>query len=64
MKHKIHIVKAYMLPVLLYGVELIMPTKTLLKELETFQKTILKQILNMPINTTHSAVYILSGLYL
>ena len=51
-----------MLRVLLYGLELIMPTKTLLKELKTFQKKIIKQILNIPINTADSAVYILSGL--
>ena len=37
---KTHLIKTYMIPVLLYGMELIMPTlnKTLLKELETFQK--------------------------
>ena len=39
-----------------------MPNKTLLKELETFQKKIIKQILNIPSNTADSAVYVLSGL--
>ena len=47
---------------LLYGLELIMPNKTLLNELETFQKKIIKQILNIPSNTADSAVYVLSGL--
>ena len=37
-----------------------MPNKTLLKELETFQKKILKQILNITSNTADSAVYNLS----
>ena len=39
-----------------------MPNKTLLNELETFQKKIIKQILNIPSNTADSAVYVLSGL--
>ena len=59
---KIHLIKTYMIPVLLYGMELIMPNKTLLKELETFQKKIIKQILAVPNNTADPAIYILTGL--
>ena len=57
----LHITRIYDLPVLLYGLELILPNKTLTQRLEIFQKKLLKRLLSVPINTPDSAVYILSG---
>ena len=40
----LHLVKTYLLPVLLYGLELVLPCKTLKNKLETYHKKMLKQI--------------------
>ena len=37
----LHLVKTYVLPVLLYGLELVLPCKTLINKLETYQKKML-----------------------
>ena len=39
----LHLMKTYVLPA--YGLELVMPRKTLINKLETYQKKMLKQIL-------------------
>ena len=57
----LHLLKIYVLPVLLYGLEIILPPNKYLNELEMFHKKILKQILSVPQNTADPAVYILSG---
>jgi hypothetical protein len=56
----IHLLKTYITPVLLYGMELIIPKA--LAQLELFKKRMIKQILSLPTRTADSAVYILSGL--
>ena len=58
----IHLLKTYITPVLLYGMELIIPKATPLAQLELFQKRMLKQILSLPTRTADPAVYMLSGL--
>ena len=37
----LHLVKIYVLPLLLYGPELVLPSKTLINKLENYQKKIL-----------------------
>jgi hypothetical protein len=58
----IHLLKTYITPVLLYGMELIIPKASPLAQLELFQKRMIKQILSLPTRTADPAVYILSGL--
>ena len=57
-----HIVKIYILPVLLYGLEIIQLNKHQIEQLELYQKKLVKQILSVPTNAQDAAVYILSGL--
>jgi hypothetical protein len=56
----IHLFKTYITPVLLYGMEFIIPKATPLIQLELFQKRMLKQILSLPTRTADAAVYVLS----
>lgn len=58
----IRLFKTYITPVLVYGMELIIPKATPLIQLELFQKRMLKQILSLPTRTAGAAVYVLSGL--
>ena len=46
----LHIYKTYITPVLLYGMELLLPSSKPLEQLELFQKRILKQILSLPMS--------------
>ena len=57
----LHLVKTYVLPVLLYGLELVLSCKTLINKQETYQKKMLKQILSLPTSTADVAVYVISG---
>ena len=57
----LHLVKTYVTPVLLYGLELVLPNKTLINKLEVYQKKMLKQLLSLPTSTPDVAVYIVSG---
>jgi hypothetical protein len=53
--------QSYVLPVLTYGLEVIVPINKALATLEIQYKKIIKQILSLPSNTADPAVYILSG---
>jgi hypothetical protein len=55
--------KTYVLPILLYGMEILLPTKTHTAKMDLFQKKILKQILSLPKNAPDCAVYILTGMW-
>ena len=58
----LHLFKIYVTPILLYGLELILPTAIdCLMQIENFQKKMLKQILSLPPNVSDIAVYILIG---
>ena len=57
----LQLVNTYILPILLYGLEIILPGKTLLQKLERYQKKHLKQIVSLLQNTPDCAVYILTG---
>ena len=50
------------IPVLFYGLEVILPTEKALDTLEIQFKKLLKQILSLPCTTADPAVYLLSGL--
>ena len=54
--------KIYILPVLTYGLEVILPKKTLIDKLELFQKRLIKQILTLPNHTSDIALYVLTGI--
>ena len=55
------LLQTYILPVLTYGLEVIVPSKKVLPILETQYRKIIKQILSIPSNTADSAIYMLSG---
>ncbi|CAG2245590.1 unnamed protein product [Mytilus edulis] len=59
----VHLFKTYISPVLLYGMELLLPKTAMLLQLEKFQKRLLKQLLSLPTSTPDPAVYILSEYY-
>ena len=54
----LYLLKIYVLPVLLYGLEIILPPNKYLNQLEMFHKKTLKQILSVPQTTADPAVYI------
>ena len=52
----------YILPILTYGLEIILPNTKLIDKLELFHKKTIKQVLSLPSNVADPCVYILSGL--
>ena len=58
----LHIYKTYVLPILLYSMELLMPSSKPLEQLEMYQKRIIKQLLSLPTRCPDPAVYILTGI--
>ena len=56
----LQLIKTCITPILLYGLELILPNKTLITKLERFQKKLLKQVLSLPQNKPDCAVYLLT----
>ena len=58
----IHLFKIYILPVLLYGMDLLTPQSLDLEKLEKFQKKMLKQLMSLPTNTPDPAINILTGI--
>ncbi|CAC5415022.1 unnamed protein product [Mytilus coruscus] len=58
----VYLYKIYISPVLLYGLELILPTTSSLTLLENFQKKLLKQILSLPTCVADITVNILTGI--
>ncbi|VDI55987.1 Hypothetical predicted protein [Mytilus galloprovincialis] len=57
----LHIFHTYVLPVLTYGLEILLPDKKQLDNIEVFYRKSLKQILSMPTNTADVAIYTLAG---
>ena len=57
----LHIYQIYVLPVLTYGLEILLPDDRQLEPIEVFNKKSIKQILSIPSNTADSAVYALTG---
>ena len=62
-KTKIHILRTYnVLPVLTYGLEVLLSSGGPLVQLDKFMKRTLKQIMSLPVNTPEPVVYVLSGI--
>ena len=57
----IHLLQTYILPILVYGMEVVLPRGKHLDSLEKFYKKYLKLLLSIPVTTADPAVYILSG---
>ena len=57
----IHILQTYVIPILVYGLEVLLPGKTLMLKVERFYQKLLKQILSIPDTAADPSVYILTG---
>ena len=57
----IHLLQTYILPILVYGMEVVLPRGKHLDCLEKFYKKYLKLLLSIPVTTADPAVYILFG---
>ncbi|CAC5388658.1 unnamed protein product [Mytilus coruscus] len=57
----ITILNTYVIPILTYGLEILLPTGRILDSIYQFHKQTIKQILSLAKNTADPAVYILSG---
>ena len=57
----LQLIRTYILPLLLYGLEVILPGKTLVQKMEMYQRKLLKQVLSLPQNTPDCAIYLLTG---
>ena len=57
----LHLVKVYVVPVLLYGLEILLPGQKYIAKLELFQKNLLKQLLSLPQTVADPAPYLLTG---
>ena len=57
----ISLLNTYVFPVLLYGLEVIIPTGKAMDYLEKQYKRLIKQILSVPITVADPAIYLLSG---
>ena len=54
----IHLYKNYILSVLIYGMEILVPKGVYLERFESFQKKFLKRVLALPSNIADIAVYL------
>ena len=57
----IHLLQTYVLPVLVYGLEVVLPKASLMDKLERTYKKFVKHILSLPVTVADPAVYVLSG---
>ena len=57
----LQLIKIYIIPRLLYGLEAMILTESDVKMIETYYRTLLKQIQHLPKNTASPAVYLLLG---
>lgn len=57
----LHIFQIYILPVLIYGLDILLPDKKHIEPLEVFYRKAMKQILSLPNNTADAAVYTMTG---
>ena len=60
-ENSLHLYQTYVLPVLLYGIEVILPRQKYMDMLDKFNKRNIKHILSLPTTTADPAIYILSG---
>lgn len=57
----IHLLQTYVIPVLVCGLEVLLPRRALMEKLDRLHKKFLKMILSLPDTVADPAVYILSG---
>ena len=57
----LHLYQIYVLPVLLYGMEVVFPRQKFVDDLDKFNKHSLKHLLSLPVTTADPAIYVLSG---
>ena len=57
----IYLLQTYVLPVLVYGLEVVLPKVTLGETLKNTYKQFIKHILSLPVTMADPAVYVLSG---
>ena len=57
----IHLLRTYVLSVLVYGLEVVLPTGVHLDKLDKVHKKFIKQILSLPQNFADPAIYIIAG---
>ena len=57
----LHLVNIYVRPVLIYGLEFVLPKRALVEKLERTYKQFIKHILSLPRTVANPAVYIFSG---
>ena len=58
----ISIMKTYILPILIYSLEVLQPRNSNIHKLEQFQKSLIKRILSLPKNAPEPVLYIISGI--
>ena len=58
----VHLYNIYITPVLLYSMELLLPSDNQLNQLEMFHKRLLKQIISLPSNVADVTIYILTSI--
>jgi hypothetical protein len=57
----VRVLNTYIMPILLYGLEILLPSPSDIKEAEAFHTRTLKQLLSLPDTCANLVVYILSG---
>jgi hypothetical protein len=58
----LHLIQTFVIPTLLYSLDMLLPSNSHLTIVETFIKKLLKQIFSLPTNTPDPVPYILAGL--
>ena len=58
----ISILRTYVIPIMFYGLETLLPSGKSFETLKKQYKKMIKQVLSLPINTADPTIYIISGL--
>ena len=57
----LHLYQIYVLPVLLYGMEVVFPRPKVMEVFDKFNKHNINHLLSLPVTAAHPAIYLLSG---
>jgi hypothetical protein len=60
----ISLLKIYILPILTYGLEIVIPKRNILDGIQNYYKKLLKKVLSLTVNVADPAVYMIPGLLL
>ena len=58
----ISLLKTYIIPILTYGLEIVIPKGNILDDIHNYYKKLLKQVLSLTVNVADPVVYMISGL--